>query len=242
MTNPSLNVTVFTLFPELFPGCLGASVVGRALENGLWNLNCINLRDFAYGKHAQIDDTTYGGGAGMVMRPDVVDAAFKHQYKEAKPKKLLYMSPRGKRMDQQMMQDMAKESEIGILCGRFEGVDQRVLDAWDMEEVSLGDFVLSGGEIAAQALIDGCVRLVPGVLGDAASLEEESFTSGLLEYPQYTRPRVWNDCNIPEVLLSGNHKDVHAWRKEQAETITKQRRPDMWQRYIENENISEQKD
>ncbi len=232
-SNWAFSVKVFTLFPELFPGVLGASVTGRALDQGLWDLEAINLRDFAHGKHRQVDDTPCGGGAGMVMRPDVIHDALSHHYKDGKPKRLIYLSPRGVPFSQKLAQDFAQEGDIGLLCGRFEGVDQRVLDAWDIEEVSLGDFVLSGGEIAAHALIDASVRLVPGVLGAAESLEEESFTSGLLEYPHYTRPREWNDCNVPQVLLSGNHREIYAWRKEQAEALTKERRPDLWGRYLE---------
>lgn len=231
----TFSVKVFTLFPELFPGVLGASVTGRALDQGLWDLEAINLRDFAHGKHRQVDDTPCGGGAGMVMRPDVIHDALASRYKDQKPKRLIYLSPRGVPFSQKLAQEFANEGEIGLLCGRFEGVDQRVLDAWDVEEVSLGDFVLSGGEIAAQALIDATVRLVPGVLGASESLEEESFTSGLLEYPHYTRPREWNDCNVPQVLLSGNHREIYAWRKEQAESLTKARRPDLWARYVEKD-------
>ncbi len=228
------NVKVFTLFPELFPGILGASVTGRALEQGLWTLEVVKLRDFAHGKHAQVDDTPCGGGAGMVMRADVIHGALSHHYKK-RPKNLIYLSPRGKPFTQQRAQELAQGGEVGFLCGRFEGVDQRVLDHWDFEEVSLGDFVLSGGEIACQALIDASVRLVPGVLGAAESLEEESFTSGLLEYPHYTRPREWNDCNVPPVLLSGNHREIYAWRKLQAESLTKERRPDLWECYLARE-------
>lgn len=168
----------------------------------------------------------------MVMRPDVVHDALASCYPNQKPKRLIYLSPRGIPFSQKLAQEFAKEGDIALLCGRFEGIDQRVLDTWEVEEVSLGDFVLSGGEIAAQALIDASVRLVPGVLGAAESLEEESFTSGLLEYPHYTRPREWNDCNVPQVLLSGNHREIYAWRKEQAEVLTKARRPDLWERYL----------
>ena len=230
----AFKVKVFTLFPELFPGILGASVTGRALTQGLWGLETVNLRDFAHGKHAQVDDTPCGGGAGMVMRADVIHDALSHHYAE-RPKNLIYLSPRGKPFTQQRAQELAHDGEVGFLCGRFEGVDQRVLDHWRVEEVSLGDFVLSGGEIACQAMIDASVRLVPGVLGAAESLEEESFTSGLLEYPHYTRPREWNDCNVPQVLLSGNHREIYAWRKHQAESLTQERRPDLWARYLQRD-------
>jgi tRNA (guanine37-N1)-methyltransferase len=237
-----LKVKVFTLFPETFPGVLGVSLVGKALAEGLWSLDVVNLRDFAFDKHKQVDDSAFGGGPGMVMRPDVIDAALSHHYLGGRPQKLIYLSPRGDPLTQAFSQEIATAETLGLLCGRFEGVDQRVLDHWDFQEVSLGDFVLSGGEIAAQALIDSCVRLVPGVLGAPESLEEESFSKNLLEYPHYTRPRVWKDCNVPKVLLSGNHQMIYAWRKEQAEEITKARRPDLWQRYLGDRNTSEEKD
>lgn len=234
MTNLSLLVKVFTLFPETFPGVLGASIVGKALENKVWDLDIINIRDFATDKHKQVDDIAYGGGPGMVLRPDVIDEALTHHYGDRqRPGALIYVSPRGKPLTQERLKNLASCQTVGILCGRFEGVDQRLLEVWDFEEISLGDFVLSGGEIAAQAIIDGCVRLLPGVVGDATSLEEESFNHFLLEYPHYTRPRIWKGCNVPEVLLSGNHQKINAWRKEQAEQITKARRPDLWQRYCE---------
>ncbi len=234
VSSPLFRVKIFTLFPGLFPGVLGASVTGRALDQGLWRLDTVNIRDYAHGKHAQVDDTPCGGGAGMVMRADVIDRALRSQYTsiENKPKNLIYVSPRGKPFDQDMAKAFSQDGDVGILCGRFEGVDQRVLDAWDIKEVSLGDFVLSGGEIPAQAIVDASVRLIPGVLGAKDSLNEQSFSSGLLEYPQFTRPREWNDCIVPQVLLSGNHREIYAWRQRQSESLTKQRRPDLWGRYV----------
>jgi tRNA (guanine37-N1)-methyltransferase len=228
-----LNIKVFTIFPELFPGPLGASIVGRALEQKLWSLDPINIRDYATDKHKTVDDMSFGGGPGMVMRADVVDAALQAQYAKNKPTALIYMSPRGKPLTQERVKELAKSEKIGVLCGRFEGVDQRVLDHWNFEELSIGDYVLSGGEIAAYALIDACVRLLPGVVGEPASLEDESFSHGLLEYPQYTRPREWKDCKVPEVLLSGNHQLIQRWRQEKSEELTRHRRPDLWQKYIE---------
>lgn len=224
---------VFTLFPELFPGPLSASIVGKALHKELWSLESIDIRSYAHDKHKTVDDEAYGGGPGMVMRADVIDAALCAHYGTQRPPALIYVSPRGKPLTQARVKELAQHAHIGILCGRFEGVDQRVLDAWDFEEISLGDFVLSGGEVAAYALIDACVRLLPGVVGEPASLEEESFAKGLLEYPQYTRPREWKDCKVPEVLLSGNHQLIKKWRQEKSAELTCQRRPDLWQKYLE---------
>lgn len=228
-----LQFKVFTLFPDLFPGPLGASIVGRALDQKMWGLEAVPIRDYAADKHKTVDDMAFGGGPGMVMRADVIDAALQANYAKTRPDAMIYMSPRGKPLTQNRIKELAKLGEIGILCGRFEGVDQRVLDHWAFEELSLGDFVLSGGEIAAYALVDACVRLLPGVVGEPASLEEESFSQGLLEYPQYTRPREWKDCKVPEVLLSGNHQLIQKWRQEKSEELTQHRRPDLWQKYLE---------
>jgi len=225
---------VVTLFPLTFPGILGTSLTGRALETGLWALEPIDLRRFGEGKHRNVDDTPAGGGAGMVLRPDVVDEALQQaatgtpQSREEWP--VVYLSPRGKPFDQAMARRWAGARGVTILCGRFEGVDQRVLDHHQVEEVSLGDFVLTGGEVAAQAMIDATVRLIPGVLGNEASTEEESFSDGLLEHPQYTRPAVWKGQKIPDVLMSGHHGKIAQWRREQAEALTRDRRPDMWER------------
>ena len=226
---------VVTLFPEAFPGTLGLSLTGKALDFGLWALDAIDLRPFGLGKHRAVDDTPAGGGAGMVLRADVLDAALTHAAMDTPADRaqwpVIYLSPRGKPFDQAMARRFAAGSGITLLCGRFEGVDQRLLDHHAIEEVSLGDFVLTGGEIAAQALIDATVRLIPGVLGNQASTEEESFSDGLLEFPQYTKPAVWNDLPIPEVLQSGDHGKIAKWRKAQAEAITKARRPDLWVGY-----------
>lgn len=226
-----LKVKVFTIFPELFPGPLGASIMGRALQEGRWSLDIINIRDFATDRHKTVDDQGFGGGPGMIMRPDVLDGALRASYGETRPDRLIYMSPRGVTLTQGGAQDLSKVESLGILCGRFEGVDQRVLDYWGFEEVSIGDYVLSGGEIAAYTLLDVTLRLVPGIMGQEQSLHEESFSNNLLEYPQFTRPREWNDCNVPEILLSGNHELIKQWRLEQSEQLTKSRRPDLWQAY-----------
>jgi tRNA (guanine37-N1)-methyltransferase len=224
----SWRATVVTLFPEMFPGPLGHSLAGRGLETGAWALDSVRLRDFAPDRHESVDDTPFGGGAGMVMRPDVVCAALDAVPADDRPR--LAMTPRGRPLDQARVGALARAPGVVVLCGRFEGIDERVFETRDLEEVSLGDFVLSGGEPAAIALLDACVRLLPGVMGGAASLAEESFAEGLLEYPQYTRPRVFEGLEVPEVLLSGHHARIRAWRREQAERTTRERRPDLWAR------------
>lgn len=225
---------VITLFPEAFPGTLGLSLTGKALDFGLWRLETIDLRTFGEGKHRNVDDTPAGGGAGMVLRPDVVDAALRHA-REGTPVDrdrwpVVYLSPRGAPFTQATARRLAACEGLTLLCGRFEGVDQRVLDHYQIEEISLGDFVLTGGEIAAQALLDATVRLLPGVLGNAASTEEESFSDGLLEHPHYTRPAVWEGREIPAVLQSGNHAEIARWRRAQSEALTRARRPDLWEK------------
>lgn len=232
----SWHVTALTLFPEMFPGALGQSLAGKALKDGLWTMQPVQIRDFATDKHRTVDDTPMGGGAGMVMRPDVVDAALASVAE--KPGRLVYLSPRGRIFDQAMARSFAAEPGIKLLCGRYEGVDQRVLDKHEMLEVSLGDFVLSGGEPAALTLLDACIRLLPGVMGSGDSLDEESFENGLLEYPLYTRPAEWDGRDVPEVLLSGHHENIRAWRRAQAEAVTKQRRPDLWARYSGSTTIA----
>ncbi|MBA3910046.1 MAG: tRNA (guanosine(37)-N1)-methyltransferase TrmD [Rhodobacter sp.] len=226
---------VITLFPEAFPGTLGLSLTGKALDFGLWRLETIDLRPFGVGKHLNVDDTPAGGGAGMVLRPDVVDAALAAAAEGTPADRarwpVIYLSPRGKPFDQATARRFAACDGITLLCGRFEGVDQRVLDHRGIEEVSLGDFVLTGGEIAATALIDATVRLIPRVLGNQVSTEEESFSEGLLEFPQYTRPTDWQGRAIPEVLQSGHHANIATWRKAMAERLTKERRPDLWRAY-----------
>lgn len=225
---------IITLFPGAFPGVLGESLTGKALRENKWALRTINLRDHGVGKHKNVDDTPAGGGAGMVLRPDVLDAAIQEAGTTARGHMpLIYLSPRGKRFDQTMAREWAGYDGVTLLCGRFEGVDQRVLDAYNIQEVSLGDFVLTGGEIAAQAMLDATVRLLPDVLGNAESIEDESHSNGLLEHPQYTRPAEWRGRTIPDVLMSGHHGNIEKWRKEQAEEITRERRPDMWERYGE---------
>ncbi len=226
---------VVTLFPETFPGVLGKSLTGKALQEGLWALETIDLRQFGTGKHKDVDDTPAGGGAGMVMKADVVGAALE-QARQGTPTDptiwpVIYLSPRGKPLDQAMTQRFSQAQGMTLLCGRFEGVDQRVLDAFQIEEVSLGDFVLTGGEIAAQALIDATVRLIPRVLGNSESALEESFSDGLLEHPQYTRPADWKGRKIPEILLSGHHANIAKWRTDQSKALTKERRPDLWRAY-----------
>lgn len=234
----AFQARVITLFPDAFPGTLGLSLTGKALDLGVWALQTIGLRDFGEGKHRNVDDSPAGGGAGMVLRADVVDRALDAAMAGAEADRarwpVIYLSPRGKPFDQAMARRFATGTGITLLCGRFEGVDQRVLDARNVEEVSLGDFVLTGGEIAAQALLDAVVRLLPGVLGNAESAVEESFSDGLLEHPQFTRPAVWQDREIPPVLTSGNHAAISKWRRAQAEALTQARRPDLWQAWSQN--------
>lgn len=223
---------VITLFPTAFPGVLGESLTGKALQQGLWQLETIDLRRFGVGKHRNVDDTPAGGGAGMVLRPDVLGDAIEASMRGVRGNwPLIYLSPRGRPMDQALMQNLARADGVTLLCGRFEGVDERVLEHYGIQEVSLGDFVMTGGEIAAQAMIDATVRLIPGVLGNAASAEEESFASGLLEHPHYTRPAEWQGRPIPEILMSGHHGKIAEWRQEQSKRITEARRPDLWARY-----------
>ena len=222
---------VVTLFPEMFPGPLGQSLSGRGLEDGLWQLETVDIRAFARDKHRTVDDTPFGGGPGMVMRPDVVDAALEAATADDLGVPLIVLTPRGRPLNQARVRELAAGPGAVVLCGRYEGIDERVLEARTVEECSLGDFVLSGGEPAAVALIDACVRLLPGIMGSAASQEEESFEAGLLEYPQYTKPREWNGRSVPDVLLSGDHGRIRAWRRERAEEITRLRRPDLWARH-----------
>ena len=223
------RATILTIFPEMFPGPLGASLAGKALAEGKWALRTIDIRDFATDKHRSIDDTPAGGGAGMVMRADIAAAAIDAARGSAPPRTpAIYLSPRGVPLTQDRVRELAKGPGVILLCGRFEGVDERVLEARGIEEISIGDYVLSGGELAALVLIDACVRLLPGVAGNESSLAEESFAAGLLEYPHYTRPRDWEGRPIPEVLLSGDHEKIARWRREQAEKLTRARRPDLW--------------
>lgn len=241
MTAPLMpwSACVLTLFPEMFPGMLGHSLVGRALDDNRWILDPIQIRDFATDKHHTVDDTPSGGGAGMVMRADVVGAALEAAEQRYPLAKKVFLTPRGKPLTQEKVRELATASGVILLCGRYEGIDQRVLDdADDIEEISIGDYVLSGGEAAATVLLDACVRLLPDVIGKEASHEDESFETGLLEYPHYTRPRVWRGREIPEVLSSGHHGKILAWRKKQAERITQERRPDLWEAYLQTQKGS----
>jgi tRNA (guanine37-N1)-methyltransferase len=223
------QATVLTIFPEMFPGPLGLSLAGKALAEGLWRLETVDIRDFARDKHRSVDDAPFGGGPGMVLRPDIVDAAIAGS---AAPGPLIHLSPRGRPLGQARVAALAAGPGVRLLCGRFEGIDERVVSARAIEELSLGDFVLSGGEPAAIALIDACVRLLPGVIGDRAALEEESFTRGLLEYPHYTRPQTWQGMTVPDILLSGHHEQIRRWRAAEAERATRERRPDLWQQFL----------
>lgn len=220
-----MKVNIYTIFPELFPGFLGSSLTGKALKEGIWSYNTINIRDYAFDKHGSVDDTPCGGGAGMVMRADVLGAAIQANYQTNE--RIIYMSPRGKPLTQGLARELSLLETLNIICGRFEGVDERVLEAYNVEEVSIGDYILTGGEQAAQIMLDAVIRLLPNVLGNSSSIENESFETGLLEHPQYTRPTEWEGRKVPEVLLNGNHKKIEEWRKEQALKITKERRPDL---------------
>ncbi len=221
---------ILTIFPDMFPGPLGHSLAGRALSEGVWALQTVDIRGFASDRHGTVDDAPFGGGPGMVMRADVLDAALESV--QDAPGPVIYLTPRGRAFDQDRAAALASGPGVTLLCGRFEGIDERVIEARGFEEISVGDFVLSGGEPAAMSVVDACVRLLPGVVGDAESLLEESFAQGLLEYPQYTRPATWRGRTVPDVLLSGHHEKIRAWRLDQAEHITRERRPDLWERYV----------
>ena len=223
------RATVLTIFPEMLPGPLAYSLAGKALQAGRWRLETVDIRDFAHDRHRSVDDTPFGGGPGMVMRPDVLDAAIAGADGTGP---LILLSPRGRRLDQRRVAALAAGPGVSLICGRFEGIDERVVEARGIEELSLGDFVLSGGEPAAIALVDACVRLLPGVVGNAEALAEESFADGLLEYPQYTRPQLWQGRPVPEVLVSGDHRRIRSWRRAEAERLTRERRGDLWKRYL----------
>lgn len=229
-----MKVKVLTIFPELFPGFLGYSLTGRALKDGLWSIEAVNIRDYAFDKHGSVDDTPCGGGAGMIMRPDVLGAAIKANYNGGR---IIYMSPRGRPLTQTLVHELSSETDMTIICGRFEGIDERVIEAFNIEEISIGDYVLTGGEQAAQIMLDAVVRLIPGVLGNTESLEDESFETGLLEHPQYTRPVVWEDRKVPEVLMSGHHQNIAKWRKEKALELTKEKRPDLYKKYLDSKEV-----
>lgn len=226
---------ILTLFPDMFPGPLGASVVGKALEKGLWMLEITNIRDFATDNYKSVDDTPFGGGAGMVMRADLLDAAYQSLPENSKIP-TYYLSPRGKPLTQSMVKSISQKPGVTLLCGRYEGVDERFLEKRGIEEISLGDYILSGGELAAMVLLDACIRVRPHVLGQQLSHQEESFCNGLLEYPHYTRPQVWEGAAVPEVLVSGHHANISQWRHEMAKKITQERRPDLWNLYKQSED------
>ena len=220
---------VFTLYPEVFPGPLAKGLYGKALSNKLWNLSVINIRDAATDKHKTVDDTPYGGGTGMLLKADILANSLDRKVK--KGERVFYLSPKGKKFDQKLAQDLSKEKSISLICGHFEGVDERVLTTRNIEEISVGDYVLSGGETAALVVLDSILRLLPGVLGNEKSSIDETFENGLLEYPQYTKPQIWEEKSVPEVLLSGDHAKIKDWRLSQSEAITRVRRPDLWQKY-----------
>ena len=223
---------VFTLYPEVFPGPLSKGLYGKALSKKLWNLNIVNIRDVAEDKHKTVDDTPYGGGSGMLLKADVLAKSLDQNIIEGE--KVIYLSPKGKKFDQNYAQELSNEKSVSFICGHFEGVDERVLSTRNIEEISIGDYILSGGETAAFVVIDSILRLLPGVLGNENSRLDESFENGLLEYPQYTKPQIWEEKAVPEVLLSGDHSKIKDWRLSQSEAITRVRRPDLWQKYKKN--------
>ena len=227
-----MKINILTLYPEMFPGSLGFSLAGKALAEKKVVLNVVNIRDFATDNYKSVDDTPFGGGAGMVMKPEVVDAALASVYTNGP---LYYLSPRGTVFHQDMAQSWTENDEMTFICGRFEGIDERVLEKWHIQEISIGDFVLSGGEPALITMLDAMIRLIPSVMGNAESANEESFTNGLLEYPQYTKPQNWQGMEVPAVLTSGHHANIRAWRLEQSELLTKTRRPDLWNKYLANQ-------
>ncbi len=227
-----LIARIFTLYPEFFPGPLGKGLYGKALDKKIWKLETINIRDYTTDKHKTVDDTTYGGGSGMLIKPDVLANSLDKNLKSKE--RTIYLSPKGKLFNQKLAKDLSKEKTVNIICGHFEGIDERVIEARNIEELSIGDFVLSGGESAAFVMLDAIIRILPGVLGNEKSIEDESFENGLLEYPQYTKPQIWEKKTVPDVLLSGDHAKIKDWRLSQSEAITRVRRPDLWQKYKKN--------
>ena len=227
-----LQAQIFTLYPELFPGPLNKGLYGKALSNNIWNLRIVNIRDYSSDKHKTVDDTPFGGGSGMLIKPDVLANSLDQNVKPNE--KIYYLTPKGKLFSQKLAKKLSKEKTINLICGHFEGVDQRVIDTRNIEELSIGDYVLSGGETAALIVLDSILRLIPGVLGNDQSISEESFENGLLEYPQYTKPQIWEKKNVPDVLLSGDHAKIKDWRLSESEAITRDRRPDLWQKYKKN--------
>jgi tRNA (guanine37-N1)-methyltransferase len=229
-----LEVKIFTLYPDLFPGPLDMGIYKKAQEKKIWNLEVINIRDYASNKHGTVDDTPYGGGSGMLLRPDVVASALDSNIKDNET--VIYLSPKGKKFDQKKAKELSSQKKLNIICGHFEGIDQRLLETRNIEELSIGDFILSGGESASFVFIDSVVRLLPGVLGNDNSIKEESFENDLLEYPQYTKPQIWEGKTPPEVLLSGDHAKIKGWRLSQSEAITRRQRPDLWKKYLNRKN------
>ena len=223
------EVKIFTLYPEIFPGPLAGGIYGKAMGNGLWNLKTINIRDYADDKHKTVDDTVFGGGSGMLMKPDVVARSLDKNI--SKGEKIFYLSPKGKKFNQNFADTLSKQNGINLICGHFEGIDDRLLSTRNIEEVSIGDYVLSGGENAALVILDSVLRLIPGVLGNKDSVKEETFENSLLEYPQFTKPKIWEGKSVPDVLFSGDHAKIKSWRLSQSEAITRRQRPDLWEKY-----------
>ena len=229
-----LQVKLFTLYPDLFPGLLDTGIYNKAKNKKIWDLEVINIRDYASDKHSTVDDTPFGGGSGMLLRPDVIASALDQNIDKKLNEEIIYLSPKGLKFNQSLARELSKKNKLNILCGHFEGVDQRVLQTRNIKEVSIGDYILSGGETAATVLIDSIIRLLPGVLGNKTSTEEESFENGLLEYPQYTKPRKWEEKSTPDVLFSGDHAKIKDWRLSQSEAITQRQRPDLWEKYLKS--------
>ncbi len=223
---------IFTLYPDLYPGPLGKGLYGKALDEKKWDLEIVNIRDSAKDKHKTVDDSPYGGGSGMLIRPDIIANSLDQKIKSGE--KIIYLSPKGKLFNQDIAKKLSRENKINLICGHFEGIDQRVIETRNIEELSIGDFILSGGETAAFVVLDAILRLIPGIIGNEKSVIDETFENGLLEYPQYTKPQIWEEKNVPEVLLSGDHSKIKHWRLSKSEAITRDRRPDLWQKYKKN--------
>ena len=226
------EVKIFTLYPEIFPGPLAGGIYGKAMNNGLWSLKTINIRDYAEDKHKTVDDTVFGGGSGMLMKPDVVAKSLDRNI--SKGEKIFYLSPKGKKFNQNFADSLSKQNGINLICGHFEGIDDRLLSTRNIEEISIGDYVLSGGETAAFVILDSVLRLIPGVLGNKDSVKDETFENSLLEYPQFTKPKVWEGKSVPDILFSGDHAKIKSWRLSQSEDITRRQRPDLWEKYLKD--------